>query len=403
MIAQSAQQYGVDPVVFKRLLGTESSFNPNAVGDRLPSGQRAIGIAQILPQTHNITPEQARDPNFAIPFAAQLFSRYLQQAGGNYEVALQRYKGASSDKGKAAMASPISTILSGLGASTQAAGTTTTAAPAQPLEVPKTKARLMEMAEYNLANPESIPYELQQLNDFAQQRAALLTQQRNERAQLAEIYMQSGTATGINAAQRLRGEIEQFDTGLLELQQQVVQKQTYLQGMQGLRELATANDSRRLASVLTQLMGVPVGFQPRSDGTYNHFVNGRKVADGVSVAELANMAMLAFDPEARAAVAKQAATESELAAKAKYDTSISVAMINAEAKIREAIINGEYKVADRLAANVGLKVQAVGDGSGRFAVIKDNEQLFLVDPSSAREVETRAGTITIPPPLLPIR
>jgi soluble lytic murein transglycosylase-like protein len=378
IITQSAQQYGIDPVVFKRLLGTESSFNPNALGTPLPSGQRAIGIAQILPQTHNISPDQARDPNFAIPFAAQLFSQYLRQSGGDYNEALMRYKGASSEKGRAAMQGPINTILSGIAPSTQAAPGAPGAAPA-PLEVPQTQARNMEMAEFYLANPESIPYEAQQINQMAQQQAELLTRQRNEAAQLAQVYMRSGTQQGIDAAMRLRDNIGQLDASLLQLQQQVVQKQTYLQGMQGLRELATANDPRRLAGVLTQYMGAPVGIQPRPDGNYNYFVNGQKVQDGISPAQLAAMAMREFSPEARQAAASSAALENELALKRKYGD----AMVNAMRDIQKSIIDGEYKIAEERAKQVQGKLTI--DTSKGVAYFQRGNNVFVINPDGTVE------------------
>lgn len=100
IIQQSATQYGIDPVVFKRLIGTESSFNPTAVSPR--GAKFGLGIAQIA-AVHGLSREQMLDPNTAIPFAAQLFSQYLQQTGGNVEEALMRYKGATSEQGRAAM------------------------------------------------------------------------------------------------------------------------------------------------------------------------------------------------------------------------------------------------------------------------------------------------------------
>jgi soluble lytic murein transglycosylase-like protein len=122
IIAQAAQQYGVDAQVLKRLLGTESSFNPKAVGAMTPQGQ-AHGIAQIMTQIHGVPVERAQDPAFAIPFAAQLLAQNLKKANGDYTTALQMYKGAVSEGGKARMAGPIAEILGG--------GGQTSAAPAQ--------------------------------------------------------------------------------------------------------------------------------------------------------------------------------------------------------------------------------------------------------------------------------
>lgn len=389
IIAQSAQQYGIDPVVFKRLIGTESSFSPTAVS---PRGEKfGLGIAQIA-EVHGLTREQRLDPNTAIPFAAQLFSQYLQQSGGNYEQAIQKYKGASSAGGFAAMSGPINTILSGIVPSAQA--TPAGAAP-PPMEVPRTQARNMQMAEFYLANPESIPFEAQQINQMAQQQAALLTRQRNEAAQLAQVYMRSGTAQGIEAAMRLRDNIGQIDASLLQIQQQVAQKQTYLQGMQGLRELATANDPRRLSGVLSQYMGAPVGIQPRPDGNYNYFVNGKKVQDGVSPAQLAAMALKEFSPEARQASAASAALENELALKRKYGD----AMVNAMRDIQKAIIDGEYKVAEERAKQAQGKLTI--DTSKGVAYFQQGNRVFVINPDGKVE-ETPLGKVELPPTARPV-
>lgn len=396
LIAQSAQQYGIDPMVFKRLIGTESSFNPRAVS---PRGEKfGLGIAQIA-DVHGLTREQRLDPNIAIPFAAQLFSQYLQESGGDYERAIQRYKGASSDKGKAAMSGPINTILSGIMPSAQAAPTAAAAAaagtPPAPMEVPRTQARNMQMAEFYLANPESIPYEQQQLQQMAQQQAALLTRQRNEIAQLAQMYMQSGTSQGIEQAMRMRESIGQIDASLLQLQQQVAQKQTYLQGMQGLRELALANDPRRLAGVLSQYMGVPVGIQPRSDGNYNYFVNGQRVKEGVSPSELASMALREFSPEARQVASASAALENELALKRKYGD----AMVNAMKDIQKAIIDGEYKLAEKRAEQAQGKLTI--DTSKGVAYFQQGNRVFVINPDG--KVEEIGGTkVETPPTARPV-
>ncbi len=393
LIAQSAQQYGIDPVVFKRLIGTESSFNPRAVS---PRGEKfGLGIAQIA-DVHGLTREQRLDPNTAIPFAAQLFSQYLQESGGDYERAIQRYKGASSDKGKAAMSGPINTILSGITPSAQAAPAAAAAAaaagtPPAPMEVPRTQARNMQMAEFYLANPESIPYEQQQLQQMAQQQAALLTRQRNEIAQLAQMYMQSGTSQGIEQAMRMRESIGQIDASLLQLQQQVAQKQTYLQGMQGLRELALANDPRRLAGVLSQYMGVPVGIQPRSDGNYNYFVNGQRVKEGVSPSELAAMALREFSPEARQAASEMARLENELALRRKYGD----AMVNAMRDIQKAIVEGEYKLAEERAKQAQGKLTV--DSSRGVAYFQYGNRVFVINPDG--DVDEIGGIkLENPPP-----
>lgn len=264
-----------------------------------------------------------------------------------------------------------------------------------PMEVPQTQARNMEMAEFYLANPQSIPFELQQMQQVAQQQAAFITRQRNEAAQLAQVYMRSGTQQGIEAAMRLRDTIGQADASLLQLQQQVVQKQTYLQGMQGLRELATANDPRRLAGVLTQYMGAPVGIQPRPDGRYNFFVNGQRVQEGVSPAQIASMALKEFSPEARQAAASSAALENELALKRKYGD----ALVNAMRDIQKEIVQGEYKIAEERAKQQGGKLTV--DTSKGVAYFQQGNRVFVINPDGKIE-ETPLGKVELPPTARPV-
>jgi soluble lytic murein transglycosylase-like protein len=270
VIQQSAMQYGIDPVVFKRLLGTESSFSPVAVS---PRGEKfGLGIAQIA-SSHGLTREQRLDPNTAIPFAAQLFAKYLQDAGGNYEVALQRYKGASSEKGKAAMATPIGTILSGLVPSAQAAEAPapTPAAPAPaPTAGAPSKAQVSGATDFYLANPQAIPLEMQRA-----------MQQRAEIERMAGMYQRAGMGAQFMEA---RAKLMEVDNGM-----------TYLHGMQGLQEFTLANDPRRLAAVWSQYAGVPVGIQPRTDGKFDILVNGKRTKEGMSASDISNSARLAFD------------------------------------------------------------------------------------------------------------
>jgi hypothetical protein len=195
----------------------------------------------------------------------------------------------------------------------------------------------------------------------------------------------------------LREGIGQIDASLLQIQQQVGQKQTYLQGMQGLRELAVANDPRRLSGVLSQILGVPVAFQPRPDGKYNHFINGQKVAEGLTTEAVASGALRDFSPEARAASAQSAALKNELALKLQYDPGIKTAQINAIARLYEARTKGEYDLAVEANKKLGIDVKPTGDGSGRLAIIKDGRTLLMLDTAEVKKEQTPFGEITLPP------
>ena len=444
LIQQSAIQYGIDPVVFKRLLGTESSFNPTAVS---PRGEKfGLGIAQIA-SSHGLSREQRLDPNIAIPAGAQIFAAMLKQAGGDYELALQRYKGASSEKGKAAMAGPIDIILSGLVSSAQAAPPPATAvrpggnmteaqiaalqtdplalnknppapaaapaaAPVAPAPAPAaapaaaaapaTATVVRTDADFYLGNPQSIPYEYQKLSQTyqqvasqAQEQANLVTQQRNETARLAQMYMQSGTSTGIDTAMRMRDVVNNYDIELLKLKQgvsneqlKVTQGRVYLEGMQGLQELALTNDPRRLASVWSQYAGVPVGIQPRSDGTFNIMVNGKKTKEGVTPAELSNNARLAFDQTYRQQQAAAGAEMNKFMTQERYKSMLAIQQGNATelAKmIREITVentkNNGALALEWAKANFGWDIKPTGAGDGTLIIRPPNSAPYVYNPA----------------------
>ena len=342
LMAQSAQQYGIDPVVFKRLIGTESSFRPNAVS---PRGEKfGLGIAQIA-AVQGLTREQMLDPNTAIPFAAQLFSQYLQQSGGDYEEALMRYKGASSEKGRTAMSKPIDTILSGLTGSTAAPAPDVPAAPAAPVAAPAPK---LSKSDFYLANPQSIPLDMQRA-----------MQQRGEVERLAGMYQRAGMGVQFMEA---RAKLMELDNGM-----------TYLQGMQGLQEFTLANDPRRLASVWSQYAGVPVGIQPRTDGKFDIVVNGRKTKTGVTASEISDSARSAFDQTYR---------QQKSAASAKYNEE----QFKTQLKIQE---NNAQQLAQMIREIAVQRAQ----GNSQLAVEQLKQFRYDVKPTGAGD-----GTVIITPP-----
>lgn len=83
---QSALRYGLDPEIFVRQIGAESSWNPNAVS---PAGAR--GIAQIMPATARGWGVNPDDPVAALDAAAKNMGRYVKSYKGDYAKALAAY------------------------------------------------------------------------------------------------------------------------------------------------------------------------------------------------------------------------------------------------------------------------------------------------------------------------
>lgn len=88
-----AEQYGLDPTVFRRMIMQESGFDPEARNER--SG--ALGIAQIMPDSarqpgFGIDPIEDRlDPEQSLRFGAQYLRAMLDRYDGDYGRALAAY------------------------------------------------------------------------------------------------------------------------------------------------------------------------------------------------------------------------------------------------------------------------------------------------------------------------
>ncbi len=88
VIYNSAQAKGINPNLLAALLYQESNFKPSSVNP----GSGDYGIAQINLASHpGVTKEQAFDPSFAVPFAANMLANNLKHFGGDLNRAIAGY------------------------------------------------------------------------------------------------------------------------------------------------------------------------------------------------------------------------------------------------------------------------------------------------------------------------
>lgn len=333
LIQQAAVANGLDPVVFKRLIGSESSFNPNAKSRR--GDEYGLGIAQIA-AVHGLSREEMLDPATALPFAAQLFKQYLDESGGDYRQAILRYKGATSERGIQEMNAVIDRDIF--------PEQTTTVAAAEPAAAPAASARAARGADAlgSLAAPGAIDYS---------RRVAL--QQRQELVNLARLQRNNGLSNEFLQTRQL---IMQLDSQL-----------AYLQGMQGLSNLQLAKDPRLLAGVLSFYTGNDVAIQRFNDGTYDMFFNGEKIEENLDAATLADIARLQFDPEYRQRQAEATAKYNEERYKTAMELQNELLKIRAnmgrELAVQSLKNQGEMLVARVNRDNPELKVINLSDGN----------------------------------------
>lgn len=89
LIVKASRDTGVPDTLIAALIKWESNYNPNANGD----GGQSWGLGQIyIPMHPNITPQQAQDPAFAIPWIAGHLKAKYDKFGTWYN-ALQAYNG----------------------------------------------------------------------------------------------------------------------------------------------------------------------------------------------------------------------------------------------------------------------------------------------------------------------
>lgn len=92
IIKQKAKQYNIPANILSSLIKNESGFNANA--KNVNSREASYGLAQINTKVHPITESQAKDPNFAIDFAAKRLAEMIKRYGFNEGIQAYNTPGA---------------------------------------------------------------------------------------------------------------------------------------------------------------------------------------------------------------------------------------------------------------------------------------------------------------------
>lgn len=229
---------------------------------------------------------------------------------------------------------------------------------------PPTQAAQKKVTDFYLANPEAIGGDMQRA-----------LRQRDELNRLAGMYQRSGMGMQY---MELRSKIIEIDEGMF-----------YLQGMQGLQDLATANDPRRLSAVATHYAGTPIAFQPRTDGRYNIFVNGTMTREAVDASDVADLSRRSFDGGYRQTMAQ---VSSEAATK-RMDSQFKIAEENAKiyaTMIKDVNLEGvkgnNSMRLEWLKANAGWDIKPSGAADGGFLIKPPNGSPFYYN-SNPRTIE----------------
>lgn len=365
VIQQAAQQAGVDPTVLKRLLASESSFNPTAVSPR--GAQYGYGIAQIA-ASHGLTKQQMEDPSVAIPFAAKLLRQYADNNGGDMNKALLQYKGASSPTGIASMQPVVAKILTGLapGSNAQAA-TPPQQAPAQgPVFVAANGSKF------------SVP---QQYNDGQIQQMQQQAQMAKNAAQLAWMqYQQNPSQVTAAAVQSANATVQQLHQGLYDAQVYAATQQ------------AQGGNPKAFSALLNEYsnkVGQPIQIVPGGNGLYQlRTRSGQVIAQG-DPSTIAGTLGGVLNSGARANAMKIAQIHAEEYAKATAQEQakqpIELAKLQTELA-KQMGINASQQIIEKIKLG---KVTVTPNANGQFLLTDtDSGQATLVDPNDKTPIGT---------------
>lgn len=347
LIQQAAALHGVDATILKRLIASESGFNPNATNPT--SG--ALGMAQIMPthiQKGLITDAQARDPATAINFAAAHLAQNLRNRKGDYRNALLDYKGAVSQKGVKSMTPVVTDIVSGLLYNPQEVLASIGPQLAKSRD-PATNAALA-LSQRGIASggptgvqqaglaanvaPKEERLNLNNLNtylarsDKLPQSVTYVNAQRQFAYAKAQAAMQTGNIEGYEAAVT---QLKEYEADL-----------TRLMGAQAIIDIQNFNNPNRASQLISFLSNGQIELQMRQDGRFAYFgrnAQGQRVVlpgrENVSRAEVLDTLQRASDEVYRKSRVAAETAAAEAAAKFAQDVELEVVKGRIEGEIEQ--------------------------------------------------------------------
>jgi len=179
-------------------------------------------------------------------------------------------------------------------------------------------------------------------------------------------------------AARDRAGVDQAIARMNEINQEL----THLNGMTAITQFRNG-DAAPLAGVLHEISGRRLSFQPRSDGTFNVFLDGQLSRQGVTRDEVETAARLEFDTRFRAQIQQQQTQRAALSLLRAQEEIRQNARVSAEGILE--VIKAQVR-----AASPELDVQRITGADGQQMVV-------VVDKRTGQTV-SGARIIQVPPP-----
>lgn len=208
-------------------------------------------------------------------------------------------------------------------------------------------------------------------------------QNRQELSRIADMYRRAGMGDQFTQA---RLKVIDLDNSLL-----------FLQGMQGIQEIALANDPRRLAAVWSQYAGVPIQLQPQTDGTYNVVVNGRITQRGVASNTIIDSARSAFDAEYRKSRSESSSAMAleQFKSQLRISEEAAKSVLQAAREAQNELLRGENARATEIIKQMDPNGKITPLGGDGGAILQVQGQTFILDPGG-NPIEGSPNQMTAP-------
>jgi hypothetical protein len=320
------------------------------------------------------------NPEKALPFAAQLFSQYLKEANGDYAQAIMKYKGATSEKGRASMQGAVDTILNN---APQQAPKKDVAAAVQTGTPQDVAAAVVEAIKPAAGGT---MYGASTLDPSAKNPVIQQTLQLRQTLQ-NQVKMYASYGRG-DLAMEVASKIHAIDLGLYKSQADI-----------GLYEGATTGNFSRAMSVLSAFTGAPHQVLQRPDGKgFDLYINGKVAKAGLKGDQVEMLVRTQVDAEYRKQLASVQAERGmeEYKSNLRIREKASEITLNAAKEIQKAVVDGNVKLAEKKLEMAGFKAVSSGAGDGKVTYSNGLGEFFVIDTVN-KEVEINGTKVTVGP------
>lgn len=251
-----------------------------------------------------------------------------------------------------------------------------------------------------IKNPSKAGYDIQKALRNRQASVSVLQEQNKKTLdyqKIAEIYRISGDMDNYFKYQTIIDQAKSIAQGTQQTIREYNESIIYLQGMQGLADLAYGNNTNRLSMVWSEYSGRQVRIAPRTDGLFDIFMDGQMVETGLTKADVSSMAQLQFDSEYRAKMAgrKDAAFESMLQTQEEKEKIIAETL----KQITIENVKGEAAIQLEMIKKSATSFTSTGNGEG-VAIINGMPYYFspqtpLYRPGEDEPYDYGAGLVPL--------